>query len=156
MNTLTSNYPALPEDVASPENLVAAVYDAISGPRGERDWNRIRSFYLDGARLIPTGLRANGDHGLRIMDIEQWIVGARELFLREDFFEVQIAHKMDRFGQIAQIFSTYECRRQADGPGYMTGINSFQLLHKDGRWWVVNCFWDNASDTNPIPATYLP
>ncbi|HKX54853.1 MAG TPA: hypothetical protein VJN01_02075, partial [Xanthomonadales bacterium] len=76
MTIATNPYPALPEDVTSPENLVHAVYDAISGPRGERDWNRIRSFYLDGARLIPTGLRANGEHGLRIMNIEQWIEGA--------------------------------------------------------------------------------
>lgn len=153
--TTTNPYPAVPEDVASPESLVLAVYDAISGPRGERDWNRIRSFYLDGARLIPTGLRANGEHGLRIMNIEQWIEGARDLFMREDFFEVEIAQKVDRFGQIAQIFSTYECRREADGPAYMTGINSFQLLRKDGRWWVVNCFWDNASEGNPIPPEYL-
>ncbi len=155
MNNPASNYPAVPEDVASPESLVAAVYDAISGPRGERDWNRIRSFYLEGAHLIPTGLRANGEHGLRILDIEQWIVGARELFLREDFFEVQVAQQVDRFGQIAQIFSTYECRHQADGPAHMRGINSFQLLFKDGRWWVVNCFWDNESDGNPIPVKYL-
>lgn len=154
MTTATNPYPAIAEDVASPESLVRAVYDAISGPRGERDWNRIRSFYLDGARLIPTGLRANGEHGLRIMNIEQWIEGARPLFDREDFFEVEIAQKVDRFGQIAQVFSTYECRRQADGPAYMTGINSMQLLHKDDRWWVVNCFWDNASEGNPIPSEY--
>lgn len=154
MTTATNPYPARAEDVASPENLVHAVYDAISGPRGERDWNRIRSFYLDGARLIPTGMRANGEHGLRIMNIEQWIEGARDLFMREDFFEVEVAQKVDRFGQIAQIFSTYECRRQADGPAYMTGINSFQLLRKDDRWWVVNCFWDNASEGNPIPEQY--
>lgn len=154
MSTATNPYPAQPEDVASPESLVRAVYDAISGTRGERDWNRIRSFYLDGARLIPTGLRANGEHGLRIMNIEQWIEGARELFLREDFFEVEVAQKVDRFGQIAQVLSTYECRREAKGPAYMTGINSFQLLHKDGRWWVVNCFWDNASEGNPIPEPY--
>jgi len=155
VNSAATTYPALPEDVASPESLVLAVYDAISGPRGERDWSRIRSFYLDGARLIPTGMRANGEFGLRILSIEQWIEGARDLFLREDFFEVQVAQKVDRFGQIAQVFSTYECRHQADGPAFMRGINSFQLLHKDGRWWVVNCFWDNESAGNPIPSQYL-
>ena len=155
MNQAAISYPARPEDVSSPENLVLAVYDAISGPQGDRDWARIRSFYLEGAHLIPTGMRANGEHGLHILTIEQWMVGARQLFEREDFYEVQIAHRMDRFGQIAQIFSTYECRREADGPAYMRGINSFQLLKKDGRWWVVNCFWDNESEGNPIPAQYL-
>lgn len=37
----------------------------------------------------------------------------------------------------------------------MTGINSIQLLKKNGRWWVVSVFWDNASEDNPIPAEYL-
>jgi len=155
VNSAATTYPALPADVASPESLVLAVYDAISGPRGERDWNRIRSFYLDGARLIPTGMRANGEFGLRILNIEEWIEGARALFLREDFYEVEVARKVDRFGQIAQIFSTYECRHAAEGPAFMRGINSFQLLHKDDRWWVVNCFWDNESNGNPIPPQYL-
>jgi hypothetical protein len=156
VNTQIPQYPARPEDVVTPESLVAAVYDAISGPKGQpRDWDRIRSFYLDGAHLIPTGMRANGEHGLRILTIEQWIEGARPLFENEDFFEVQVAQKVDRFGQIAQIFSTYECRRTANGPAYLRGINSFQLLHKEGRWWVVNCFWDNESDGNPIPEQYL-
>jgi len=155
VNNPAIHYSARPEDVASPEALVRAVYDAISGLRGERDWNRIRGFYLDGARLIPTGMRANGDFGLRILSIEEWITGARELFLRQDFFEVEVAQKVDRFGQIAQIFSTYECRHQADGPAFMRGINSFQLLRKDERWWVMNCFWDNESAGNPIPSEYL-
>ena len=68
---------------------------------------------------------------------------------------LEIARTVDRFGQIAQIFGTYECRRQADGPAYMTGINSFQLLHKEGRWWVVNCCWDNEPEGNPMPQQYL-
>ena len=148
--------PARPEDVASPEAIIDAMYHSISGPKGDRDWDRIRSLHLPGSHLIPTGMRANGEHGLRILDIEGWIDGARPLFDSEDFYEVEIHRRIDRFGQIAQAFSTYECRRSPDGPAYMTGINSIQLLHKDRRWWVVNVFWDNASEGNPVPREYLP
>ena len=42
-------------DVASPEAIVAAAYDVISGPAGPRDWDRFRSLFGEGARLIPTG-----------------------------------------------------------------------------------------------------
>jgi len=145
-----------PEDVASLDAIITAMYDSISGPRGDRDWDRIRSLHLPGSRLIPTGLRANGENGLRILDIEGWIEGARPLFASGPFYEVEIARRTDRFGNIAQAFSTYECRHEENGPAFMTGINSIQLLHKDGRWWVVNVFWDNASADNPIPADYLP
>src|ERR1700676_3890566 len=37
--------PAKPDDVKSVESLLAALYDVISGPAGERDWNRFRSLF---------------------------------------------------------------------------------------------------------------
>ena len=46
---------AKPEDVKSPEAILNAVYDVISGGKGQaRDWNRMRSLFIPGARLIPT------------------------------------------------------------------------------------------------------
>src|SRR5436305_1251559 len=51
---------AKPEDVNSVEAILAATYDVISGPVGKkRDWDRFRSLFYPGARLIPTGKRAN-------------------------------------------------------------------------------------------------
>ncbi len=47
--------PADPADVESVDAIIAAVYDVISGPAGqERDWDRMRSLFIPGARLIPT------------------------------------------------------------------------------------------------------
>ena len=151
-----SNPTARPEDVASADAIIRAMYDAISGPRGGRDWDRIRSLYMPGARLIPTGLRPNGESGVRVLDIQGWIEGARALFAENDFYEVEIARHTDRFGKMAQVFSTYEGRWQETGPAFMTGINGIQLLEKNDRWWIVSVFWDNASEGNPIPAKYLP
>ena len=45
-----------PADVASVDAIVAALYDVISGDPGiERDWDRFRSLFYPGARMIPTG-----------------------------------------------------------------------------------------------------
>src|ERR1700704_2811409 len=45
---------AKPEDVTSPEAIVAAVYSVISGGKGQaRDWDRMRSLFVPDARLIP-------------------------------------------------------------------------------------------------------
>jgi len=144
------------DDVSTLDAIIYAMYDSISGPRGDRDWDRIRSLHLPGSQLVPTGIRANGEHGLRILDIEGWIEGARPLFAESDFYEVEVARRTERFGNIAHAFSTYECRWQKDGPAFMTGINSIQLLKKDRRWWLVSVFWDNAGENNPIPPKYLP
>jgi hypothetical protein len=147
---------AQPEDVASLDAIINAMYVLISGSKGGRDWDRIRSLHLPGSHLIPTGKRVNGEEGLRVLDIEGWIDGARPLFAENDFYEVEIARKVDRFGNIAQAFSTYECRWEEHGPAFMRGINSIQLLKKDGRWWIVSVFWDNEGEENHIPKQYLP
>lgn len=84
-------------------------------------------------------MRATGEHGLHILDIEGRIVGAKPLFADKDFYEVEVARRMDVFGKIAQAFSTYECRWEKDGAAFMTGINSIQLLQKDGRGGSSTC-----------------
>ena len=54
-------------DVGSIDSIVAAVYDVISGPAGKkRDWDRMRSLFIQGARLIPTGPRPNDGYASRI------------------------------------------------------------------------------------------
>src|SRR5882757_7954421 len=58
---------ANPADVASIDSIIAAVYDVISGPAGKkRDWDRMRSLFVPGARLIPTGPRKAGGYGSRV------------------------------------------------------------------------------------------
>jgi Domain of unknown function (DUF4440) len=156
MNPSEQRSPSPASDVSSPGHIISAMYRLISGSKGGRDWERIRSLYLPGARLIPTGKRATGEHGLRILDIEGWIEGAKPLFADKDFFEVEVARRMEVFGNIAQAFSTYECRWEQDGKAFMTGINSMHLLKKDGRWWIVTVFWDNETPGNTIPAAYRP
>ena len=50
-----------PADVESIDAIIAALYDVISGPIGEkRDWDRFRSLFVPDARLIPTG-QGQGD-----------------------------------------------------------------------------------------------
>src|SRR5437899_11707773 len=59
-----SNIPkANPADVAAIDGIITAAYDSISGPAGEkRNWERERSLYYPGARLIPTAKHGENDH----------------------------------------------------------------------------------------------
>ena len=53
--------PAKPADVASPDAILAATYDVISGPAAQkRDWDRFRSLFVPGARLIPANPKKTG------------------------------------------------------------------------------------------------
>jgi hypothetical protein len=145
-----------PEDVSSPDTIIKAMYECVSGPAGKRNWHRLRSLYLEGARLIPTGKRLHKEGELQVMSIDEWIEDVQDYFAENDFYEKEIVRHMDRFGDIIQAFSTYEACNKLDSPPIARGINSFQLLEHEGRWWIVTVLWANESRDEPIPEEFLP
>ena len=152
---------ASPADVASIDAIVTAAYDVISGPAGqERDWNRERSLFFPGARLIPTRKETDEPQSQsslapQALDVESFIARSQK-FLVNGFFEKEIARRTEQFGQIAHVWSTYESRHRADDPQpFMRGINSFQLFYDGSRWWIVTIFWQHENADHPIPSRYL-
>jgi hypothetical protein len=145
-------------DVKSIDAILHALYDVISGPAGQqRDWNRFRSFFVPGARLIVARSQQNDGAKADLRDIEGYIQAASPYFEKNGFYESEIARRIDAFGNIAHIFSTYESRHKADDPApFSRGINSIQLLKDGNRWWIVTIYWDSERPGNPIPEMYLP
>ena len=149
---------AKPEDVNSIEAILAATYDVISGPAGkQRNWDRFRSLFYPGARLIPTGKRPNEQEvKARVLSPEDYIERSAPFLEKEGFFERGVSNKIEHYGNIAHVFSTYESRRKADDPQpFQRGINSFQLVNDGKRWWVMTILWQGETPENPIPAEYL-
>jgi hypothetical protein len=154
---------ANPEDVKSPEAILNTVYDVISGGKGQaRDWNRMRSLFLPDARLIPTiSVAATADKPASVdaimLTIDGYIARSSGRMAANGFFEHSIHNESEQFGNIVQIWSTYESRHNADdSKPFARGINSFQLLNDGKRYWIVNVFWDAESPEHPIPRKYLP
>jgi hypothetical protein len=145
-----------PEDVVSPDAIITAMYETISGPAGDRNWYRERSLYLEDARMIPIGKRVHKEGDLQVMSLDEWIADARDYLAENDFYETEIMRKMFQFGDIVAAFSTYEARNDPEGAPVARGVNSIQLLRKDGRWWIVTVMWDNESKENPVPEEFLP
>ncbi len=146
-----------PADVASIEAIVHAVYDVISGDAGvARNWDRMRSLFVPGARLIPTGRDSTGARQHTVQTLDQWIAGASRFFERAGFHERELHRVVEQYGHIAHVFTTYDSKRAASDPEpFARGINSFQLWNDGDRWWVVTIFWEGESPANPIPAKYL-
>ncbi len=151
---------ANPDDVESIDAIVAAAYDGVSGPAGKkRDWDRERSLFIPGARLIPTAAKA-GEAEVNlaptILDVEGYIARVEPYFETVGFYEKEIARCTEQFGQIAHVWSTYESRHEPDDPEpFMRGINSIQLFYDGMRWWIVTIYWQHESIDNHIPNKYL-
>jgi hypothetical protein len=62
---------------------------------------------------------------------------------------------VERYGAIAQVFSTYASFHHADdAKPFQRGINSFQLFYDGHRWWVVTIYWQGEHEGLPIPRHY--
>jgi hypothetical protein len=144
-------------DVESIDGIVAALYDVISGPAGKpRDWDRMRSLFAPEARLMIAVPHPDGSFALRTLTVEDYIGRNSKAFATMGFFERELARTSDSFGQIAQVFSTYESRHAAgDAKPFQRGINSLQLVNDGKRWWVVNLVWRAEDERLPLPERYL-
>jgi hypothetical protein len=145
-----------PEDVAGIDVILDAIYDVISGPKGKpRDWDRMRGLFVPGARLIPCRPKgADGKASIATLTVEDYIARSGPTLVEKGFVERQVARRVDRFGHLAQVFSTYETRLDGE-PGLLgRGINAIHLLWDEKRWWVVTIMWDAETPTQPIPAEY--
>ncbi|MGW8266424.1 MAG: hypothetical protein ACWGSQ_08655 [Longimicrobiales bacterium] len=150
-------YPANPADVQSVDAIVAAVYDVISGPAGEaRNWDRWRSLFIPEARLISLGLTRDGETRYRVLTPEDYVAAAGASLEQNGFFETEIGRTQEEFGPLVHLFSAYQSKRSREDPEpFARGINSFQLLHDGGRWWIVTIYWTSERPDLPIPERYI-
>jgi len=143
------------KDVNSPDAIVAALYDVISGEPGKpRDWARFRNLFKPESRLIPTRKTNAGDFTIKTLSPEEYI----QLFtsrVNAGFYERELHSKSEVYGTVAHIFSTYETKETKDGPVTNRGINSIQLFKDKDRYYVVTIFWCAENMGFPLPDQYL-
>ena len=145
-------------DGKSIDSILAATYEVISGPAGKkRDWDRFRSLFYPGARLIPTGKRPDETEvRARVLSPDDYVERSAPFLEKEGFFERGVLNQVERFGNIAQVFSTYESRHNSsDAQPFQRGINSFQLVNDGTRWWILTIMWQAETPEVPIPPQYL-
>jgi len=151
----TNNYL---EKVKTIDSTIETLYAVISGEIGEkRDWVLMRFLFKPDAKLIPSGKNKEGIYQVRYMSPDDYIESSGKWLIENGFFEKEIHRTVHTFGNITQVFSTYESfHSEKDSSPFMRGINSIQLLNDGTRWWIINIYWTQETEENPIPKKYLP
>lgn len=150
-------------DVDTVEHLVAALYDVISGPAGQRDWERFRSLFLPDGRIgvVRPQTAATKDKPARKGDTvfltpDMYAERDDPYFKAHGFFERGIANRVEEFGNLAQVWSTYESRNaKEDKQPFTRGINSIQIVYAQGRFWVASILFDEERPGVTLPEKYL-
>ncbi|MBN9503496.1 MAG: hypothetical protein J0H02_17100 [Armatimonadetes bacterium] len=144
------------EEGKSPESVIAAVYDVISGPAGQkRDWERMRSLFAPNATLTAIGKGRDGKVRRQVLTVEDYIKLSGPYLEEKGFFETEIASRSEKFRDLVHVWSTYESRSKKEDKPFARGINSFQLWNDGTRWYVLSIVWQEEDAQNPIPEKYV-
>jgi hypothetical protein len=146
-------------ELSSPDSIVRRLYEAISFGRGEApNWSATLALFFAGARLVTP--RMPLVEGVYSKNVEEWMADFQayiERYSVGEFMEIEIASEVRVFRDIAHVFSAYESRRSKEDPEPLArGLNSFQLVKSNGRWWIVNVLWDLETTGVYLPEGFLP
>ena len=137
--------PALESDVSGLDNIIHASYDILSGPAGHlRDWERYRTLFADGARLMPVVAVPGQKPHARQLTLADYIRRVEPIFAVENFWERETSRQTEILGRVAHVLSRYESLRDPTGPPFEHGANSMQLFYDDSRWWIVSIMWNTS------------
>lgn len=144
----------LAADVGTIDSIVATLYATISGSAGQpRQWDRFLTLFHPNAHMIPTRCGPTATKCIaQYMTPTEYRQRADSLLVAIGFVERELARRTDRFGAIAQAYSSYASFRHAETAPFSRGINSIQLFWDGGRWWILSIAWDDERPTSPLPA----
>ena len=132
LTSLLVTMTAYADDTSSIDSIVNAYYEVVSGPEGfiydvERDAN----IHADGAlitKVFPDGRFQRHD-----LSTEQAMISVP---YDQAFFESEVERRIERYGNIAHVWSEFEMRASPEAEPYSGGFNSISLYFKDNRWWI--------------------
>ena len=152
-----------PGDVDTVDHLVASLYDVVSGPAGQRDWDHFRALFVPDGQIawINPESAATKDKPARTGDAvfltpDMFVQQNDTYFKANGFFERSIAKRVEEFGNLVEVWSTKESRdAKDDAQPSSRGIDSFQIVRAHGRFWIASLIFDDERPGVTLPAKYL-
>ena len=118
-------------DLTSPEAIVLAFFASGSGPAGPRDFDRMRTLFAPGSRVLNVRRPQTGPTTHVSRSIDEYIEGSREYLAANGNFEKVTKTWVERYANLAHVFCSFEARKSPEGEVYYRGVGSFQLLWMD-------------------------
>jgi len=145
------------DNVSTLDGIMKAYYDVVTVKKGEKpSYERDSLLHWPGALVGSAGIGKNGKAVFHSMTLKRFHELSDPGLERDGFYEKEISRKVEQFGSIYHVWSTYESRNEPGGPIIERGINSIELYNDGTRFWILAWFFDGERKDNPIPAEYLP
>jgi hypothetical protein len=139
------------EDVKSVDAIINAYYDVVSGSSSE-PWEFERDKYIHSKNAVIRRLDENGKAESRTLEAEYIPIG---LSPKEDFYEKELKRIVNKFGNIAQVWSAFEIRTDPKTESNIRGLNSIQLHYENSRWYIDNWTCEMESEKTSVVTEFM-
>jgi len=126
------------------QELTHALYEVISAPHDQRDWDAVRPLFHPRATMVRTGLDETGQPFALAMSHDEYIANATELLAGVRFNEIELRQESTVFGNVARLASVYQYSYKSETANSSgQGVNFFNLINEGDGWKIMNMVWDN-------------
>lgn len=144
------------DDVSTLDGIMKGYYGVVSVEKGGKvSFERDSLLHLAGANVGSVSENKAGKKVFHFLTLKRFHQLSDPSIEKDGFFESEISRKVEKFGSIYHVWSTYESRNTPNGEVIERGINSIGLFFDGTRFWILGWFFDSESKTNPIPREYL-
>ena len=142
------------QDTGAPEAIVSAFFASGSGPAGPRNFDRMRSLFAPGARLITIRRPPAATATPNSRSIDQYVDESRSYLAANGNFESIKKVWIEQYANLAHVFCSFEARKSPSGEVSYRGVGSFQLMWDGSRWWILTAYWQGERPGEPLPGRY--
>lgn len=135
------------------EGVVRELYRLVTVEKGQvTDWEQVRNLFIPEAVIV---LRVSKEAS-SVFDVQGWIddfvaFNERARVEERGFSEKILVLQPRVFRDIANVLVLYEAAITDSDRPPTRGVDSIELIRKDGRWWIASITNDLPNAENPIP-----
>lgn len=142
--------------VSTLDGIIKAYYDVVTVKKGEKvSYRRDSCLHIKNAGVGILQKGKGEKPVLHYITLKEYHRLSDAQLEKDGFDEKEISRKVEHFGSMYHVWSTYESRNTADGPVIERGINSIELVFDGTRFWITSWTFDNETKSNPLPKQYL-
>lgn len=140
-------------NLETPEGLIRHLYEQVTFPAGESpDWDYVRTFFVPQASVVMR----MGKNKTATLSLDGWILDFVNFIHNADvkstgFEEKIIKMESTIFGDIAHSLVLYTSFIPGKSKAPREGVDSFHLIKKEGRWWIVSILNEIPGPGRPKP-----
>lgn len=136
-----------------PNDLVRETQRVVSVRPGQViDTAYFRTLFLPTAHFTVVGME-NGAYSCETMGLNEFLLTLPDEYYTKGYSEKALGEEVEIYGGIAQVMQAFEAE---DSDNIRArGVGSYQLVQRDGRWWIANMVWTMSENGGrDIPKKY--